>query len=293
MRVAVVGAHGQLGRDVVSAFAQHGDHVLQLTHAEIEVSSLKSVAKSLREVRPEIVINTAAMHNVENCEQQPERARAVNGTGSRNLAMVTRDLGAVLVHISTDYVFDGKKGFPYVESDTPRPLNVYGQTKLEGEDLVRSTNPKHFILRTAALYGDNPCRAKQGYNFIDLMLRLARERGRVRVVAHEFTSPTATTDLAQQIVTLSRGDTYGLYHATAEGSCSWYEFALEIFSIAKVDVTLEVASPTEFPQKVTRPEYSVLENRGLKARKLNILRPWRVTLQEHIAKKHHQVPMAV
>jgi len=293
MRVAVVGANGQLGRDVVRAFAQYGDQVHELTHAEMEVSSLTSVANSLAELRPEFVVNTAAMHDVESCQQQPERARTVNGTGSGNLATVTRDLGAALLHISTDYVFDGTKRLPYIESDAPRPLNVYGETKLEGEELVRSINPKHFILRTAALYGDHPCRAKGGRNFVDLMLRLARERGRVRVVAHEFTSPTATTELAQQIVVLSRTDAYGLYHATAEGSCSWYEFAREIFSIAEVDVKLEAASSTEFPQKVIRPEYSVLDNSGLKARELNVLRPWQDALREHIARKQRQVPTAV
>jgi dTDP-4-dehydrorhamnose reductase len=285
MRIAVIGSNGQLGHDVVRAFAEQCDEVRALTHQDIELSSLESVAACLRATRAEVVVNTAAMHNVESCEQQPGRAQEVNVVGARNLATATRDLGSVLVHVSTDYVFDGAKGTPYVESDEARPLNVYGRTKLEGEQFVQDSNPKHFVLRTAALYGNHPCRAKGGQNFIDLMLRLARERGRVRVVDNEFTSPTATTDLARQIASLSRSDAYGLYHATAEGSCSWYEFAREIFRMADVPVTLEVASPNEFPAKVPRPAYSVLENCKLKSQNLNLFHPWQDGLHAYLSEK--------
>lgn len=285
MKIAVIGANGQLGHDVVRAFADQGDDVRALTHEDIELSSLESVAACLRTTQAETVVNTAAMHHVEKCEQEPGRAHEVNVSGARNLATATRDLGSMLIHVSTDYVFDGTKGKPYVEGDQARPLNVYGRTKLEGEQLVREINPKHYILRTAALYGSHPCRAKGGQNFVDLMLRLARERGRVRVVDNEFTSPTATADLARQIAALSRSDGYGLYHATAEGSCSWYEFAREIFRMADVSVTLEVASPNEFPAKVPRPAYSVLENRELKSRNLNLFRPWQDGLHAYLSAK--------
>jgi dTDP-4-dehydrorhamnose reductase len=173
--VAVIGANGQLGHDVVRAFAEQRDEVRALTHEDIELSSLESVAACLRATRAEVVVNTAAMHNVESCEQQPGRAQEVNVVGARNLATATRDLGSVLIHVSTDYVFDGAKDTPYVESDEARPLNVYGRTKLEGEQFVQDINPKRFVLRTAALYGSHPCRAKGGQNFVDLMLRLARE----------------------------------------------------------------------------------------------------------------------
>jgi dTDP-4-dehydrorhamnose reductase len=285
MRIAVIGSNGQLGHDVVRAFAEQRDEVRALTHEDIELSSLESVAACLRATRAEVVVNTAAMHNVESCEQQPGRAQEVNVVGARNLATATRDLGSVLIHVSTDYVFDGAKGTPYVESDEARPLNVYGRTKLEGEQFAQDINPKCFVLRTAALYGNHPCRAKGGQNFVDLMLRLARERGRVRVVDNEFTSPTATADLARQIASLSRSDAYGLYHATAEGSCSWYEFAREIFRMAEVPVTLEVASPNEFPAKVPRPAYSVLENRKLKSQNLNLFRPWQDGLHAYLSEK--------
>jgi dTDP-4-dehydrorhamnose reductase len=226
------------------------------------------------------------MHHVEHCERQPEEAYAVNALGARNLAVVARDLGCVLVHVSTDYVFDGTKTSPYEETDPPLPLNVYGNTKLSGEYFVRSLLPRHFVLRTSALYGKAPCRAKGGLNFVELMLKLARERGEVQVVNDEQVSPTSTQDLAAQIVALSRCDQYGLYHATAEGSCSWYEFAREIFLLTGTKVKLNVAAPGAFPAKVPRPSYSVLENRALKRRQLNVFRPWQEGLSEYLGPCH-------
>jgi dTDP-4-dehydrorhamnose reductase len=225
------------------------------------------------------------MHHVENCEKEPQKAFAVNGLGSRNLATIAQDLNAILMHLSTDYVFDGGKSSPYEESDAPRPLNVYGNTKLAGEYFVRSTTDKHFVVRTSAIYGHHPCRAKGGLNFIELMLKLARERGEVKVVDSEFVTPTATAELARQLVPLSRSGSYGLYHATAEGKCSWYEFAQEIFSVTNTKVNLLAAGPNEFPAKVPRPKYSVLENRNLKQHGLNIFRPWQDGVREYLSSR--------
>ena len=293
MKVAVIGANGQLGRDIVSAFAESQDTVTSLTHADLEISQLDSVRACLEKSGPTVVVNTAAMHHVENCEQEPERAYAVNTMGVRNLALATHELGAVLIHVSTDYVFDGKKNNPYVEDDAPLPLNVYGNSKLGGECYVRTLNPRHFVLRTSALYGKHPCRAKGGRNFVDLMLELARTRDRVRVVDDEFVSPTPTVDLAREIVCLSRSDAFGLYHATSENSCSWYEFAREIFSLAGVVVKLEAAAPGEFPAKAPRPHYSVLENRGLKRVGLNLFASWKVGLEQYLVDSAIASPAAV
>jgi dTDP-4-dehydrorhamnose reductase len=283
MRIVVVGGNGQLGSDIASAYADRGDAVVSLTHADIELSNLDAVRCCLGATSADVVVNTAAMHHVEKCEEQPEKAFAVNAIGARNLALVTRELAMVLVHISTDYVFDGAKGKPYHEGDVPLPLNVYGNSKLAGEYLVRTVNPRHFVLRTSALYGKHPCRAKGGQNFVDLMLRLGRERGKVRVVDTEFVSPTSTTDLARQIVALSGCDAFGLYHATGEGSCSWYEYAKEIYSLANLNAKVEVASSSEFPAKVARPSYSVLENRALNQLGLNTFRPWQEALAAYLA----------
>jgi dTDP-4-dehydrorhamnose reductase len=282
MKIAVIGANGQLGSDLVVAFSDNGDAVCGLSHAEIDIADAQSVTRALEGIRPEAIVNTAAMHHVENCEREPEKALAVNALGARNLAMVARDLGAVLMHVSTDYVFDGSKGSPYREEDTPRPLNAYGISKLAGEHFVRATTPRHFVIRTSGLYGKSPCRAKGGLNFIELMLKLARERGEVKVVDSEVVSPTSTAELALQIVRLSRSDSFGLYHATAEGSCSWYEFAREIFALTGTAVRLKVASPDEFPAKVPRPKYSVLENAALKSRGLNVFKPWQDALRTYL-----------
>jgi dTDP-4-dehydrorhamnose reductase len=282
MRIAVIGANGQLGSDVERAFVRNGDEVCGMTHSDIEIANIDSVAHKLRDLLPDVVVNTAAMHHVENCEKEPEKAFAVNGLGARNLSLVSRDLGAVLMHISTDYVFDGAKGTPYEEDDAPRPLNVYGNTKLAGEYFVRCAVDKHFVLRTSAIYGKRPCRAKGGLNFIELMLNLAKERGKVRVVDSEFVTPTSTIELALQMVRLSRCDCYGLYHATAEGGCSWYEFAREIFALTSTKVSLQVAGPNEFPAKVPRPRYTVLENCALKNHGLNSFKPWQDGLREYL-----------
>jgi dTDP-4-dehydrorhamnose reductase len=282
MNVAVIGANGQLGSDVVNVFAENHDNVASLTHADVEVSKFEAAKACLEKCSPAVVVNTAAMHHVENCEKEPENAYAVNAIGVRNLAAITHDLGATLIHVSTDYVFDGKHDTPYIEDDAPLPLQVYGNSKLAGEFYARTINPKHFVLRTSALYGRHPCRAKSGHNFVDLMLQLARTRGRVRVVNDEFVSPTPTADLARQIVGLSRCDAYGLYHATSEDSCSWYEFAREIFSLAEVDVKLELAAPGEFPAKAPRPHYSVLENRRLKIIGLNLFTSWKAGLRQYL-----------
>jgi dTDP-4-dehydrorhamnose reductase len=283
MKIAVIGADGQLGTDVVKAFTANGDEVVGLTHADIELSDPSSVSTRLNADRPHVIVNTAAMHHVDKCEADPVKAFAVNGLGSKNLALVAKDLGAVLMHVSTDYVFDGEKTTPYVETDAPRPLNAYGNSKLSGEYFVRVTAAKHFVLRTSAIYGKSPCRAKGGLNFIELMLKLARERGEVRVVDDEVVSPTSTRDIARQTVTLSRSDKYGLYHATAESSCSWYAFAKEIFDTTGTKVNLIKAGPNEFPIKVPRPKYSVLENAGLKKHGLNVFRTWQEGLREYFS----------
>lgn len=285
MKVAVIGANGQLGSDLATSFSNRGVTVHALTHSDVEIGDIDSVSRALTDIHPELIVNTAAIHHVEYCEREPERAFVANALGPKNLALIARELGAMLMHVSTDYVFDGTKSSPYSEDDHPRPLNVYGITKLAGEHFVRSTTDKYFIIRTSGLYGKSPCRAKGGLNFIELMLKLAKERGEVRVVDTEMVTPTSTAELAEQMVQLSRTACYGVYHATAEGSCSWYEFAREIFALTDTPVRLNVAAPGEFPAKVARPRYSVLENRALKARGLNLFKPWQDGLREYLGQR--------
>jgi dTDP-4-dehydrorhamnose reductase len=285
MKVVVLGANGQLGRDVAAAFAAHGSAVTGLAHDQVEIASPESVRSVLDAIRPDLVVNTAAFHHVEKCEADPARAFAVNAAGARNVAQATEALHAALIHISTDYVFDGLKGVPYHEDDQPMPLNVYGNTKLSGEYFVRSLNPRHYIVRVSAIYGENPCRAKGGLNFVELMIKLSGERPELHVVDDEFVTPTPTVQIAHQLVELSGSSLYGLYHATAEGACSWFEFAAAIFELTGCKVRLERARPGEFPAKVPRPKYSVLENRALKERFLNVFTDWRDGLSQYLANR--------
>jgi dTDP-4-dehydrorhamnose reductase len=267
---------------VVAEFHRSGDEVFPLAHVDLDISALDSTRRVLREIRPTLIVNTAAMHHVENCEKEPLRAHEVNALGAKHLAIAACEVEAKLLHISTDYVFDGSKRQPYLESDPVAPLNVYGNTKLAGEGFIRATTERHFILRTSALYGKSPCRAKGGRNFVDLMLKLAGERDELRVVDDEVISPTSTAELAKQIEVLVRTNHFGLYHATAEGSCSWYSFARMIFEITKTKVTLKIAGSNEFPAKVRRPKYSVLENHGLKKLGLNSFHSWEEGLQSYL-----------
>jgi dTDP-4-dehydrorhamnose reductase len=283
MRITIIGANGQLGMDLMAAFAK--DECIGLTHADIEISDLDSVNRVLTTLRPEVVVNTAAYHKVDDCEKFPERSYQINAIGALNLAKVAESLGVPLVHISTDYVFDGEKKAPYVESDLPHPLNTYAVTKVAGEQYVRANAPKHFIVRSSGLYGHNPCRAKGGRNFIDTMLKLAAEKPEVRVVNDEILTPTYTHHLALQIRELVKTEAYGLYHATNNEWCSWYEFAEEIFRIAGVTTPLLPVSAKEFPAPIKRPSYSVLENAGLQKIGIDKMPVWKESLAAYFAGK--------
>jgi len=283
MKVAVIGANGQLGADICLLFQERGADVLPLTHAEIDIAVPNAAAHVFGEVRLDWVINTAAFHHVPRCEEDPQRAFAVNALGARNLAGYCDAAGISLLHISTDYVFDGKKAVPYIETDSPHPLNVYGNTKLSGELFIEAMCERHCIVRVSGIYGKHICRAKGG-NFVSTMLKLSTERKTVRVVDDEVLTPTATEDIAGQIFTLlDRGGEFGLYHVTAEGSCSWFEFAKEIFSIRRIPVIVERAEPGEFDGGLKRPKYSVLENRFLKAQNLNVMPDWRTGLRRFLS----------
>ncbi len=285
MKVAVVGANGQLGSDVVDLFRQNNHDVAALTHADIEIKDLESVQSNLAKEQPEVVINTAAYHNVEKCETELHNAFAGNALGAKNMAEASANQGFYLIHISTDYVFDGGKRSPYVETDLPLPLNAYANTKLAGDYFVRAIASNSLVMRTCGLYGKNPCRAKGGNNFVELMLKLAQTRDEVRVVENEVLTPTSTREVANQILALSQNPVYGLCHATAEGYCSWFEFAKAIFDIMNWDINLNVAAPEEFPSPVNRPEYSVLENNFLKEKGINQFRHWQEGLSDYLLKE--------
>jgi dTDP-4-dehydrorhamnose reductase len=282
MKAVIIGGNGQLGSDVVRAFSSRGVEVASLTNKDIEVSDPASTDAALGQARPDIVVNTAAFHDVEACENDPHRAFSVNAFGARNLALASTKLGFRLIHVSTDYVFDGHKGQPYIEQDPPCPLNCYGNSKVSGEFFIRAMAKDYAIIRVSGLYGKAPCVGKKGINFVRLMLKLAGERGEVKVVTDEVVTPTYTLAAAEQIVRLANADVSGVFHLTPQGGCSWYEFAQAIFTLTETQVKLLPATATDFPAKVPRPRYSVLDNKHLRSCGLDIMPDWKECLRSYL-----------
>lgn len=285
MKVLVIGALGQLGHDVCAAFQDTDLHAADIDGDGLilDLRDREAVSRLItEELRPQLVINTAAFHNVPNCETETEMAYAVNATAVRDLAAACHEAGARLLHISTDYVFGWGGTRPYVESDPPAPLSTYAASKLAGEHLLASECTDYIIVRSSGLYGSTPCRAKGGDNFVRIMLHLAETRGEVKVVTDEVLTPTYTEPLAKQIRLVAEKGEPGLYHATCSGSCSWHEFAEAIFELASVEVKLSEATNDDFPSVVKRPSYSVLENKHLQDQGLDIMPHWRDALKDYI-----------
>lgn len=290
MRVMILGCRGQLGTDLVRAFTEWDVH--PLTHADLDVCDPDQVAQAVEDVKPDVVINTAAFHKVEDCEDNPARAFEVNARAVHGLAQVCHARRAALVHLSTDYVFGGQARQPYSESDAPGPVNVYGTSKLAGETLLRQTCPRHYLVRTSGLYGVAGSSGKGG-NFVELMLRLAREGKPIRVVNDQIFTPTYTEDLADKIKELVQTKAFGLYHVTNGGYCSWYEFAAKIFSLLRIKADLTPTTTVDFGARVQRPAYSVLGHRALHDLGLESPRPWSKALEAYlIAKGYLTAPHA-
>jgi dTDP-4-dehydrorhamnose reductase len=272
VRVLVIGARGQLGSELILLLREEHE-IIPATRAECDITDLPAVLSFVRHVRPQVIINTAAYTDVDGCESNKDMAFKVNALGARNVAIAAREFGARLVHISTDYIFDGQKSDPYREYDQPNPINVYGASKLLGETFVKEQTHRFFIVRTAWLYG------KTGRNFVKTMLKLAQEKEELQVVNDQWGTPTYTGDLAKQIKRLILTELYGTYHCTSQGSCTWYEFALGIFKQAGLDVKVKPVTSDEFPRPAKRPKNSVLENYMLKLQGLDIMPPWEESLE--------------
>ncbi len=289
MKVAIIGANGQLGSDLSRVLSDQNHTVEPLLHKDLDVSDSTQVDRVLPAIRPDVVISTAAYHKVEECEKQPLQSFAVNAVGPRNLALACRQLNAVLVHFSTDYVFDGASRKPYVETDLARPLNVYGVSKLAGECMVPFTWARSFVVRTCGLYGVAGSSGKGG-NFVETMLKKAGEGNPIRVVNDQVLTPTFTGDLAETIVELIATGAYGLYHVSAEGQCSWFEFARKIFELGNLTVDLSPVSSTEFASPVQRPEYSVLSKQKLVSLGLG-MPGWEQGLSRYLAARRTRQPV--
>lgn len=283
--IVITGARGQLGQELAGLLADRSPTALD--RGDLDIGDPSAVEARLRELEPEVVLNTAAFNFVDAAEERIAEAFAANAAGPYALARACSAIGALLVHFSTDYVFGGDARCPYGEEDAPSPRSAYAASKLAGELLVQSTCPLHMVIRTAGLYGAGA--GEKGGNFVSTMLRLGAERKTIRVVADQRTAPTAAGDLARKVVELLDGweqshssDWLGLYHVTNAESCTWVEFATEIFRLRRLDVVLEPISSNQYGAKAERPAYSVLAHRHLARLGLDDLRDWRKALADYL-----------
>lgn len=258
MKIIITGCNGQLGRALNAEYASRADAELVNTDVgELDITDIDAVLKFARDVRPDVIVNCAAHTNVDACETQEELAYKINAIGPRNLAVASSDVRARLMHVSTDYVFDGHGTKPYREFDKTGPMSVYGASKLAGEDMVKQFADRWYIVRTAWLYGD-------GKNFARTMLRLSQDRDEITVVNDQVGSPTSAAELAKCIVSLIDTENYGLFHGTCEGDCSWADFATEVLRLAGSKTRIKPITSEEYGAPANRPHYSILENYMLK-----------------------------
>jgi dTDP-4-dehydrorhamnose reductase len=279
MRISILGANGQLGQDLTRSLAGHD--LLRFTPKDFDVTDHARARAVLTDATPEMIVNLTAYHRVDDCETNAELAYRVNVLAVLNLARIANDLGAKLVQFSTDYVFDGKSTTPYVESSEALPLSVYGNSRLAGEYLVRTQAQHYMLIRTCGLYGHAGSEGKGG-NFVETMLRKARNHEKIQVVNDQIVTPTSTADLARQMALLLPTSHEGLFHITNEGSCSWYEFAAAIFEIAGLSANLSPTTSEAYKTPARRPPYSVLENKRLKELGLHRMLHWRDALAEYL-----------
>jgi dTDP-4-dehydrorhamnose reductase len=276
MKVLVTGAGGMLGRDLVLAADNAGHEVVGFGHTELDVTDAAAVGDKLEQERPAVVVNCAAWTDVDGAEEAEEAVLAVNRTGAGNVAAAAAAVGAGVVYPSSDYVFDGAKGSPYVETDQPAPLSAYGRSKLAGEEATQAANKRHFVIRSAWLFGTG------GPNFVETMLRLAADHGEVLVVRDQVGSPTYTWHLAHGITRLIEGLEFGIHHMAGAGACSWYEFAREIFEQAKIECRVLSATTEMLGRPAPRPAYSALASQHDHAIELP---PWQDGLAGYLAER--------
>jgi len=283
MKVLVVGAAGMLGRDVVLAAGNAGHAVVGFGRTELDVTDAAALERKFEQERPDVVVNCAAWTDVDGAEEAEDAAAAVNASGAGNVAAAAAAQGASVVYVSTDYVFDGAKGSPYVETDQAAPLSAYGRTKLAGEEATAAASKRHFVVRSAGLFGIG------GRNFVDTMLRLAEDQNEVLVVRDQVGSPTYTWHLAYGIVRLIEGVEFGIHHMAAGGACSWYDFAREIFDQAKVECKVLSATTDMLGRPAARPPYSALASQREHAIELP---PWQDGLAAYLSQRRAEMEAA-
>jgi len=280
MRILLLGAGGQLARDLARSLTHHA--VSARSHAELDICDRDALESACREIEPECIINTAAYHRVDECEDRPELAFAVNAAAVCTLAQAAQRYHASLVHFSTDFVFDGAKRTPYTEADRQHPLSVYACSKWAGERMIEAYCEKHWIIRTCGLYGAGGSNSKGG-NFVRSIIRAAHQGKPLRVVTDQIVTPTYTAELATKVSELIGHQVYGVYHMTNTGECSWFEFANEVLRQSGLDAEITPVTAQQYAAKARRPAYSVLDNTRMRALGIEEFRPWQQALADFIA----------
>jgi dTDP-4-dehydrorhamnose reductase len=281
MRILVMGHRGMLGSDLMEALGR-GHDVSGIDRDEFDITAVEDCLRVVEEFKPDVIVNAAAYTDVDGCETNRDACFAVNAEGVRNIADACKGRKTKIVHYSTDYVFDGTKGEPYLEDDPCRPINLYGESKRKGEEALIESAEDHVLIRTGWLYG------RQGKNFVKAILAKAKDDGKLRVVDDQVGSPTYSLDLAQATKLLVERDSRGIYHVTNRGVCSWYQFAQRIVEYAQLSgVTVEPIKSSEIDRKAKRPPYSVLSNRKFMDTTRKAMRPWQVALNEYLTGQSH------
>lgn len=280
MAVLVTGSRGQLGTDVLKALERAGESSVAVTRADADLADPEAVRALVHRHAPTAVVNCAAFHDVGGCELDPDLAYAINATAVEALASACRDVDAALMTVSTDYVFDGARPGGYTERDAPNPLNVYGASKLEGEERARAGHRKVFVVRTQSLYGTTPPSGK-GRNFVELVLELAREREELKVDQFRM-APTSTATLAANMIDLLGTEHYGLYHMSCQGETTWHAFARSIVDLAELDVRVVPVSNDFYPTPFVRPEATYLLNDALQDIELDRMPAWEDALVSYL-----------
>ena len=275
-RVLVTGINGQLGYDVIKELDKRGYISIGVDKEKMDLTDLSNINSFIKDSNVDAIIHCAAYTAVDLAEDNKELCEIVNSLSVKEIANVCKELDIPLVYISTDYVFDGSKDEEYTENDIENPINVYGKTKLDGENYVKEILDKYYIVRISWVLGEN------GKNFINTMLRLSKEHKELNIIDDQIGSPTYTKDLAPLLADMLETDRYGLYHATNEGFCSWYEFAKEIFKIKNIDIKVNPISTKDYPTKARRPLNSKMSKQKLIDKGFTPLRNWKEALNEYL-----------
>lgn len=287
IKVLLIGANGQLGQDILKTFKEPY-YIIPSFHEDLDITDFKKINKTLKEIKPNLIINTAAYHKVDEIENNTQKAFQINAIAQQNISRAASEIDSTVVFVSTDYVFgrDSKRKNPYHETDLPGPVNAYGLTKLAGEEMTRIYAKRYFIIRTCGLYGTAQSTTK-GDNFVERMIKLSAQVHEIRVVDDQILSPTYTLNLAQNLYKLLKTNKYNTYHIVSEGACSWWQFTKEIFRLLKLRVKVIPVKSNFFETAARRPAYSVLGNSNLNKNNLNVMNHWKLNLKAYFMERNY------